>query len=263
MPPSPWAREALVGILARDSSSLTKSVRPSSAPDAGTTRPIRVIVAEPASPFRAGVSAQLARDAGIDVAAVGSSDGAVRACASRPPDVVLVALLLPPDGGLATVERITVVAPQVHCVVWSDGPDGTAAVAAIRAGARGVVERSIAPAGLIRCIKQVAAGEVSLPRHLVEVVLSELQSVERVGRAKVDLAALSPREREVLALVGEGYKNRAIALRLGLSEYTVKRHVHNVLTKLAVPSRSAAAGIYGSANANQQTAAPARPDAPS
>jgi DNA-binding NarL/FixJ family response regulator len=222
-----------------------------------------VIVAEPASPFRAGVSAQLARDADLDVAAVGSSDGTVRACASRPPNLVLVALHLPPDGGLATAERITAVAPSVQIVVWSDELDGATAVAAIRAGARGVVDRGITPHSLIRCIKQVAAGQVSLPRHLVGVVLNELQRVERVGRAKVDLAALSPREQEVLALVGEGYKNRAIAVRLGLSEYTVKRHVHNVLTKLAVPSRSAAAGIYGSAHANHQGFAPARPNPPS
>lgn len=216
---------------------------------APTPTPLRVIVAEPASPFRAGVSAHLARDAELDVAAVGSSTGTVKACASRPPDVVLMALHLPPDDGLVTVQRIMAVAPTVQIIVWSDELDGPTAVAAIRAGARGVIDRDTAPSGLIRCIKKVAGGEVSLPRYLVDVMLSEFQRVEQLGRAKVDLAALTRREREVLALVGEGQQNRAIALRLGLSEFTVKRHVHNLLTKLAVPSRSAAAGIYGSANA--------------
>ncbi|MDX6377865.1 MAG: hypothetical protein QOE98_2168, partial [Gaiellaceae bacterium] len=104
----------------------------------------------------------------------------------------------------------------------------------------------------VRCVTQVAAGEALLPRHLVEHVIDELQSAERRGRAKIEVAGLSLREREVLSLVGEGYSNREIALRLGISEFTVKRHVHNILEKLAVPSRAAAARLHGSAYANDQ-----------
>jgi two-component system response regulator DevR len=211
---------------------------------------IRVIVAEPASRFRNSVVSCLSQDPSIDVAAVGSSEGIVRACASRPPNVALMAVDLPPHGGLSTVERVRSVAPGVQIVVWSASLDGAVALAALRAGARGVLEREISGAALVRCVKEVAAGQASLPRHLVEHVIDELQSAERRCRAKFDLAGLSARERQVLGLIGEGNPNRTIALQLGISEFTVKRHVHNILEKLGVPSRAAAARLYGSAYAD-------------
>jgi len=211
---------------------------------------IRVIVAEPASRFRNSVVSCLSQDPAIDVAAVGSSEGIVRACASRAPNVALVAADLPPHGGLSTVERVRSVAPDVQIVVWSDALDGTFALAALRSGARGVLEREISAAALVRCVKQVASGQALLPRHLVEHVIDELQSAERRSRAKFDLAGLSIREREVIALIGDGNPNRTIALQLGISEFTVKRHVHNILEKLGVPSRAAAARLYGSAYAD-------------
>jgi DNA-binding NarL/FixJ family response regulator len=213
---------------------------------------VRVIVAEPASAFRGSVVSALLRDPGIDVAAVGTSAGVVRACASRAPDVVIIAADLPPEGGISTVERVAAVAPGVQLVLWGDALDGALALAALRAGARGVLDRDISAAALVRCVKQVAAGQASLPRHLVEHVITELQGAERRTRAQFDLAGLSQREREVLALVGDGCRNRAIASLLGISEFTVKRHVHNILEKLDVPSRAAAARLYGSAFASDQ-----------
>ncbi len=213
---------------------------------------IRVIVAEPASQFRSSVVKCLANAPGIEVAAVGSSDGVVRACASRAPEVALLVVDLPPDGGLSTVERVRAVAPDVQLIVWGDAIDGDVALAALRAGARGVLERDISATALVRCVSQVAGGQASLPRHLVEHVIDELQSAERRGRAKFELAGLSLRERQVLALVGEGHSNREIAQQLSISEFTVKRHVHNILEKLGVPSRAAAARLFGSAYASDQ-----------
>src|SRR3954447_6559183 len=132
--------------------------RPTSSPSARALMAdprIRVIVAEPASRFRNSVVSCLSQDPAIDVAAVGSSEGIVRACASRAPNVALVAADLPPHGGLSTVERVRSVAPDVQIVVWSDALDGTFALAALRSGARGVLEREISAAALVRCVKQV------------------------------------------------------------------------------------------------------------
>ncbi len=213
---------------------------------------IRVIVAEPPSKFRSSVVTCLANAAGIEVAAVGTSEGLIRACASRAPDVALLFIDLPPDGGLSTVERLRAVSPEVQVIVWGHALTGDAALAALRVGARGVLERDITAAALVRCVSQVAGGQTSLPRHLVEHVINELQSAERRGRAKFELAGLSLREREVLGLVGEGQSNREIARQLSISEFTVKRHVHNILEKLGVPSRAAAARLFGSAYANDQ-----------
>ena len=111
--------------------------------------------------------------------AVGTSAGMVRACASRRPDVALVADDLPADGGVRTVERLVAAIPAVLVVVWTDTPDGEDALAAIRAGARGVLARDIGRDALTRSIMQVAAGEVALPRYLARAVVEELQGIER------------------------------------------------------------------------------------
>jgi DNA-binding NarL/FixJ family response regulator len=232
---------------ARDAVDFGPVFGPSSFAAGAASPTASVIVAEPASSFRSGVSSVLARDADIIVAAVGSSAGLVRACTFRAPHVALVAMDLPSAGGIATVGRLQQVAPGVRIVVWSDEPNDGCAVAAIRAGARGVLQRDITPAAIVRCVKRVAAGQWTLPRHLVGSVLDELQHGHRCSRAERGLDALSQRELQVLGLVSDGHGNGAFARRLEISGSTVKRHVHNVLKKLAVPSRAAAAGIYGSA----------------
>jgi len=210
---------------------------------------VSVILGEPASTFRTSVVADLARRAELGVVAVGTSTGLVQACASRRPDVALVALDLPPDGGLSTVERLAAAAPDVRVVVWMEIPDGADAVAAIRAGARGVLARDIGRDALARAIVRVAAGEVALPRCLERAVVDELQGLERRSPGPMALTLLSARQREVLALVADGRQNRDIAAALGISEFTVKRHVHNILGKFDVPSRAAAARLHGSAHA--------------
>jgi DNA-binding NarL/FixJ family response regulator len=220
---------------------------------------IRVVVAEPASSFRSRISGILARESIFDVAAVSTSEGIIRACTSHPPDVALVAMNLPSAGAIATTARLREIAPSVRIVVWLDTPDGDAAVAALRAGARGILDREVPPAALVRCVKHVAAGEASLPRHLVAHVIAALQTDHGRSVAQFYVSVLTRREREVLALVGEGCANRDIARRLAISEFTAKRHVHNLLEKLAVPSRAAAAGIYGSARLPvEDTSKPAR-----
>jgi DNA-binding NarL/FixJ family response regulator len=92
---------------------------------------VRVILGEPASPLRTLRLADLARRPGLDVVAVGTSTGIVRACASRRPDIALIADDLPPDGGVTTVERIAAIAPDVRVVVLTDRPTGLDALAAL------------------------------------------------------------------------------------------------------------------------------------
>jgi DNA-binding NarL/FixJ family response regulator len=210
---------------------------------------VRVILGEAASPFRTALVADLARRPELEVVAVGTSAGMVRACAWRRPDVALIADALPPDGGVNTVERITAVAPDVRVVVWTDQATGANALAAVRAGARGVLARQIGRDALTRSIIRVAAGEVALPRGLERALVDQLQGLERHPPGLNMLTRLSPRERQVLALVADGHGNHDIAATLGISHATVKRHVHNILRKLDAPSRAAAARLHGSARA--------------
>jgi len=88
--------------------------------------PVRVILGEPASNFRTSLVADLARRPELEVVAVGTSAGMVRACASRQPDVALVADDLPLEGGVRTIERLVAAAPEVLVVMWTDTPDGDA-----------------------------------------------------------------------------------------------------------------------------------------
>ena len=222
---------------------------PGPANNAAGSASVRVILGEPASTFRTSVVADLARRAELEVVAVGTSTGFVRACASRRPDVALVADDLPPDGGVDTIEQLAVAAPDVLVVVWTDEPNGDDALAALRAGARGVLARQIGCDALTRALMLVAAGEVVLPRDLERAVVDELQGLERHSPGRLALTLLSAREREVLALVADGRGNRDIAANLRISEFTVKRHVHNILAKFDVPSRAAAARLHGSARA--------------
>jgi DNA-binding NarL/FixJ family response regulator len=210
---------------------------------------VRVILGEPASPLRTLRLADLARRPGLDVVAVGTSTGIVRACASRRPDIALIADDLPPDGGVTTVERIAAIAPDVRVVVLTDRPTGLDALAALRAGAGGVLARSIPGDALTRSIIRVAAGDVALPRELERAVVDQLQSLERHSPGLIALTRLSARERQVLALVADGRGNPNIARTLEISDATVKRHVHNNLRKLDVPTRAAAAQLHGSARA--------------
>jgi DNA-binding NarL/FixJ family response regulator len=192
--------------------------------------------------------ADLARRPELDVVAVGTSTGVVRACASRRPGVAVITDDLPPDGVVTTVEQISVVAPGVHVVVWGDQPTGVDALAALRAGARGVLARQIGGDALTRAILRVAAGEVALARELERAVIDQLQDLERPPGFTA-LTLLSGRERQVLALVADGRGNHDIATTLGIADATVKRHVHNILRKFDVPSRAAAARLHGSARA--------------
>jgi DNA-binding NarL/FixJ family response regulator len=203
------------------------------------------MLGEPASPFRASLLTDLARCPELEVVAVGTSAGMVRACASRRPDVALVARDLELDGGVRTIERLVAATPDVCVVLWTDRPDAADVLEAIRAGARGVLSRDIGHDALTRAILQVAGGQVALPRHLARAIVDELHGIER--HASVAVALLSRREQDVLALVAEGRQNREIAVQLEITDATVKRHVHNILRKLDVPTRAAAARLYGSA----------------
>ena len=117
----------------------------------------------------------------------------------------------------------------------------------MRAGARGIIERTVHSTSLVRIVRRAAAGEITLPRRHFGYVLDELARAERRVDASVALTPLSSREREVLALIGKGRRNREIAEILSISELTVKRHVHNMLEKLRVPTRAAAVSLAAAA----------------
>jgi two-component system nitrate/nitrite response regulator NarL len=206
-------------------------------------RRTRILVADSLSIFRAGVRTVLARESDFQVIEAGTFDEVVQAIEHDCPDVALIDLDLPPRGGVAAVERF-----ERECstftIVWSFEPTRETVLAAVRAGAHGFLRKTISPDGLVRSLRGAVQGEAPLSRDLASLMIDALHGLDGRTRARDRAAVLSPREREVLDFIARGARNKQIAMELVISEFTVKRHVHNILNKLDVPSREAAATFY-------------------
>jgi len=216
-------------------------------------RPVTIIVAEAPPIFRSGVTLLLGREPEFVVLECGTLAGLLETVAKACPDVALIDLDLPPSGGIEAVSRVSRQCPGARLVVWGHDPSPDDVLAAIRAGARGVLDKRISPTGLIRSLQRTARGEAPLSRQLVGPVIDELQRLELRADARLEVAVLSPRERQVLGLVATGARNRNVAEQLAISELTVKRHVHNILEKLGVRSRGEAARLFRAAMAPDET----------
>mgnify|MGYP002780524183 CR=1 FL=1 len=207
---------------------------------------IRVLVASSSPVVRAGLQALLAGDA--DLAAVedtGDLDRLAELVEEVEPDVLL--LDAPPDVllpiPLALAADAAARAPAV--VLLDDHAEPGRAAAALRAGARALLPRTVAAETLRLAILAAAAGLVLMPAAVADDLLpARTTSGPEPARAPAG-QPLSAREREVLALLAEGLGNKGVAGRLGISEHTAKAHVAAILAKLHVATRAeaVAAGV--------------------
>ena len=234
----------------------------STRPGTTTTRPAsrdrrvwqtKVLVADP-SMFGSGVALVLEREPDFAVLHARTLSEAIEVAQRERPDVVLLDLDLPPARATAAIEPLTSVC-SASIVVWSLGPGVDDVIECIRAGASGYLQKEISSTGLLRSLRGIVRDEAPLPRHLTTMMISALQSLGSRERARAATSSLSSREHEVLALIGAGASNREIASTLVISEFTVKRHVQNILKKLALPSRHAAAALHRSASWDAAAAA--------
>lgn len=209
-------------------------------------RRTRILIADSLPIFRAGVRNLLSREGDFEVIEAANLDEVVTAVSENFPDIALVDLNLPPSGGVTAVARLAERCPT-HTIVWSFEASRETVLAAIRAGASGYLHKEISPAGLVRSLRGVVRGEAPLARDLATLMIGALHGLEERDRVRERAAVLSAREREVLAHVARGARNRQIAQALLISEFTVKRHMQNILHKLGLPSRRAAGAFYRSA----------------
>jgi two-component system nitrate/nitrite response regulator NarL len=211
----------------------------------------RVLVADPLRIFRAGVKNLLVREADFDVVEAGSLGEVLEAASDDSPDIALIDLDLPPDGGVAATQHL-VESSGTHVILWSFEPDGETVLDAVRGGARGYLHKEISPAALVHALRDAAQGEAPLSHGLATLLIDALHGLTERDRVRERARALSAREREVLELVAQGARNRQIAGELTISEFTVKRHIQNILQKLELPSRGAAATLYRAAFGAEQ-----------
>ena len=209
-------------------------------------RRMRILVADPLRIFRSGVRNLLERQSDFEVVEAGTLDEVLDAIDGDCPDIALIDLDLPPFGGVAAIQRLARRC-STYTIVWSFDPTRETVLSAVSAGAHGFLRKEISPDGLVRALRGVVQGEAPLSRDLTSLMIDALHGLDERTRARERAAALSAREREVLNLVARGARNKQIASSLVISEFTVKRHVQNILQKLELPSRRAAAAFYGTA----------------
>ena len=218
----------------------------------------QILVADSLRIFRAGVRNLLARESDFEVVEAGSLEEVRDVIARQSPDIALIDLELPPSGGVAAVELLSRQS-SAHTIVWSFEPSPEAVLEAVRSGANGVLRKEISPEGLVRALHGIVQGEAPLSRGLATLMIDALHGDDARTRARERFSSLSSRERQVLDLVAQGAANKQIAELLTISEFTVKRHVQNILQKLELPSRKAAATFHRTAFGVEETAVAAAP----
>ena len=208
----------------------------------------RILIADPLTIFRAAVVHVLVRESDLEVVEAANFDEVAAQVGSACPAIALIDLELPPNGGVEAVSLLSRLC-STRMIVWSFAPTRESVLAAVRAGADGYLHKEISPAGLVRSLRGVANGEAALSRDLATLMIDAIHSLEQRDRTRERMSVLSLREREILDHVATGARNRQIAVALTISEFTVKRHMQNILRKLEVPTRRAAADFYRTAQA--------------
>ena len=189
---------------------------------------------------REGLRAFLELQEGIEVAGeAGDGEEALEAAERLRPDVVLMDLVMPRLDGLGAMRTLRERVPGARVIVLTSFLDDDKLLPALRAGAAGYLLKNAEPQELARAVRAAHAGEALLD----PVVAARLVEALGEGAGEQPLDRLTPREREVLRLIGRGFPNKRIALELRLSEKTVKTHVSHLLAKLDVTDRTQAAVI--------------------
>jgi len=200
--------------------------------------PIKVVLAEDSYLVREGVRRLLEHEPDIDLVGVCEDyDSLLEAIAGTEPDVLLTDIRMPPTGtdeGVRAAERLRQLRPDAGVVLLSQFADPAYALAFLEGGTEGraylLKERVADLDQLLAAIREVARGGSVIDPKVVEALVAA-----RSRSAQSPLARLTPREREVLALLAEGRSNAAVADGLVLSERAVEKHINSIFAKLGLP----------------------------
>jgi two-component system, NarL family, response regulator LiaR len=200
--------------------------------------PIRVLLVDDHAVVREGLRTFLELQEGMEV--VGEAEDGEQALTEAErlrPDVILMDLVMPVLDGVGAMRELRQKLPSCRVIVLTSFAEDDRLLPAIQAGAAGYLLKNVQPKELARAVRAAHAGEAlldpSIAARLVEAI------AQPAGEEPRD--ELTPREREVLELIGRGLSNKRIALELGVSEKTVKTHVGHLLHKLGVADRTQAA----------------------
>jgi DNA-binding NarL/FixJ family response regulator len=219
-----------------------------SVPNSGvsTKTKIRIVVADDHPIFRDGLCKLLALEEDFEVVAQ-AQDGrqVLDVLQQYEPDILLLDLKMPGLDGLATLQRLQSGRNKTRVIVLTASDDKNEFVQAMKLGTSGIVLKQTATDLLIKSIRKVHAGEIWLDSHTTAAVIRQFVAADEVPSSSPQTAAprererspLSQREREIVALVAQGFKNKEMAEKMFISEQTVKNHLHNIFDKLGVSDR--------------------------
>ncbi|RAR61879.1 LuxR family two component transcriptional regulator [Paraburkholderia unamae] len=212
---------------------------------------IRILLIDDHTLFRSGVSALLQRQPDLEVVGE-ASDGVegVKRAKQHVPDVILLDLNMPGLSGLETLQLLVEDLPDTAVVMLTVSEDADELTAAMRAGARGFLLKSIDADALVAAIRKAASGQPVITEHMTAKLVEQMRKPAQppggagaagtsgtAGGVRASAETLTARERDIVRELGRGASNKEIARTLDLAESTVKIHVRNILRKLNLTSR--------------------------
>lgn len=226
-----------------------------------STTPIRVIIADGQPIVLEGLRAVLNRQPSLEIVAE-AADGmeAIEKTVHLDPDVVLMDVKLPKVDGLTVLRSIQTRAARSKVILFASADHKEDFVEAMKLGCCGILLKDSSTSLIEKSIHKVFAGEIWLDSTTTAAVIrqfaspAEFPAAHSNGKTSRERAQLSQREREIIVLIAQGYKNKEIAEKMFITEQTVKNHLHNVFDKLGVSDRLELAlyAIHNSLHMKQQ-----------
>lgn len=194
--------------------------------------PIKVLIADDHAVFRLGLAHVFEKEPDISlVGEAGDGHQAVQKAVELQPDIVLMDVLMPKCNGLESMISVKQLCPNIKVLMLTVSDRDDHLFQALRAGAEGYLSKETGISAIVEAIREIIKGRITLSPCFTTKLVAEL-------RADLDQFPLSERENEVLRLIGEGFTNTEIAGLLFISESTVRTHIHRVMEKLNLNTRS-------------------------
>jgi len=197
--------------------------------------------------LRQGIEHSLSSVEDIEISGAAELDsGVLSTIGNLPPDVALVDVDGPTDNGLALARKIKQHSPSIGVIVLTSNASDAQLFLALKAQAAAYLEKEVTADQLIDTIRRVACGEHPINEGLVtrpkvaEQVLQQFHELSQRYEAEAFISPLTLRETEILNYMAQGYLNKQIAVKLGISEQTIKNHVTSILRKLNANARTEA-----------------------
>lgn len=205
---------------------------------------MRILLVDDHALFRIGLEGLLERRGIEVVASVGEGKEGVRLARELRPDVVLLDMRMPEVTGIQVLRQLRDEGLELPIVMLTTSNEERDLIESLRNGAQGYLLKDMDPDELVNALKDIVAGKTVVAPELAPVLARVVQQGDASNIIQpTPFSELTPREHEILCLLAEGFSNKVIAKKLGISDGTVKLHVKAILRKLGVHSRVEAAVI--------------------